>query len=169
MSERTRLFDSTAWSLLRSSFKIFSKAWGMESITFHIAMPVLQGRELCQQGCLGCHSSTAGESPAQRTPLPLGSDTLGSRRGLRWCSPWGWEERGGSGLAWPALAAAGLADPPGLESVVGWRALLLGGVLQHYLDLAARESLSPSPHREQALVAFGASTCLLLERSSTGS
>lgn len=32
----------------------------------------------------------------------------------------------GSGLAWPALAAAGLADPPGLEGVVGWRALLLG-------------------------------------------
>lgn len=51
----------------------------------------------------------------------------------------------GSGLAWPALATAGLADPPGLESVVGWRALLLGDVLRFSVGLAARKSPGPSP------------------------
>ena len=60
------------------------------------------------------------------------------------------------GLAWPALAAVGLADPLGLGSVVGWRARLLGDVLQFSVGLAARESLGPSPHREQALKAVGA-------------
>ena len=74
----------------------------------------------------------------------------------------------GSGLAWPALAAAGLAAPAGLESVVGWRALLLGGVVQCSLGLAGRESPGPSPPREQARMAFGASTCLLVETTSTG-
>ena len=55
----------------------------------------------------------------------------------------------GCGLAWPALAAAGLAAPAGLESVVGWRALLLGGVVQCSLGLGGRESRGPSPRREE--------------------
>lgn len=70
-------------------------------------------------------------------------------------------------LAWPALAAAGLDDPPGLESMVGWRALLLRDVLQFSVGLAARESLSPSPHREQALGVVRADTCHAVERRST--
>lgn len=56
----------------------------------------------------------------------------------------------GSGLARPALATAGLADPAGLESGVGWRALLLGDVLRFSVGLAARQSPGPSPHMEQA-------------------
>lgn len=56
------LCNFTAWRSLRSSFKIFSKVWGMESITSHMAMPVLQARALCQQGCLS-HSSMAWDSP----------------------------------------------------------------------------------------------------------
>ena len=63
MAEVTRLCKFTSWSLLRSSFKIFSKVWGTESITSHMAMPVLRSRALCQQGCLG-HSSVAWVSPA---------------------------------------------------------------------------------------------------------
>jgi len=78
---------------------------------------------------------------------------------------WGW----GSGLAWPDLtAAAGLADPPGLESMVERRALLLGGVLWSFQGLAGREFLGLSAHGEQSLVAFRASTCLLVERTSRG-
>lgn len=88
---------------------------------------------------------------------------------MRRCSPWGREERGGRALAWPPLAAAGLADPLGLGSVVGRRALLLGAVLPFFEGLAARESLGSSPHREQALKAVGASTCHRSERSSAGS
>ena len=64
---------------------------------------------------------------------------LGRRMGLRWRSPWGREERGGG-----TLAAEGLADPPGLRSMVGWRALLLRDVLQFPVGLAARESLPPT-------------------------
>ena len=69
---------------------------------------------------------------------------------------------------WAALAAAGLANPAELESVVGWRALLLGGTLQYSLGMAARVSGS-SPHREQVLKVFGASTCRLMEKTSVGS
>ena len=50
-----------------------------------------------------------------------------------------------------------------------WWALLLRDVPQFSVGLAARESLGSSPHREQALKAVGASTCHMLERSSTGS
>ena len=49
--------------MTNSSFKSFSKVWGLENITSHMAMPVLQSRALCQQGCLG-HSSVAWVSPA---------------------------------------------------------------------------------------------------------
>jgi len=135
----------------------------MENITSNMARAALQAGVLHQQGCLGHH---AGPGPALLDPggaaalapsTPLAQD---GRRGLRWCVPVGlsqlWLLR-----AWPA--------PPELGRVVGWRALLLGGVLRCSWGPAARQPLGSSPNREQALRAAGAGTCQLVESSSAGS
>ena len=72
----------------------------------------------------------------------------------------GQEERGDRARAGSASSGCcGSGHPPGLGSVLGWRALCSWGP-------AARQSPHPSPHREQGLKAVRTSTCLLLERSS---
>ena len=131
-----------------------SKAWGMECITSHRAMPVLQARALGEQGCRSLSSvAWEGPGPQEAEPAPcLGcpgqqeraEGVLPAGLGGAW-----WQ---GSGLPGPALAAAGLAEPAGLESVLGWRALLLGGVPAAFLGSGSQRgsvSLPPqgtSPH-----------------------
>ena len=149
MLEPNTLRSCWSWSLLSSSLKTFSNVWVWESITSHMARAALQAQSTLSAGLPWpphCARASAAGPRLVLQPWPFSAPSLeclgprlGKQEGAEIVFPTGqggtlWR---GSGLAWPGLATAGLADPPGLESVVRWRALLLRGVLWFSVALAA--------------------------------